>query len=201
MTTLMKIPGQAPPAGSTQPVHGPWQRSPMTTSERKQTMRHGILNLLLIVGACVPAIAGAQTPAFTDVFEHYEAIRQILIEDSTEGIAEHASAIATTVATLQRSFNPSAAQVRPDDGNAVRSLLPEIEARAELVASAADLATVRAELAELTKPLVRWHELVEGSRPVVAYCPMEKKAWLQPDEAIGNPYAPYMLRCGEVVQR
>jgi hypothetical protein len=30
---------------------------------------------------------------------------------------------------------------------------------------------------------------------------MEKKAWLQPDEAIGNPYDPTMLRCGEVVQR
>jgi len=83
----------------------------------------------------------------------------------------------------------------------VRPLLPEISEKATRVASASDLASVRGELAELTKPLVRWHELVEGSRPVVAYCPMEKKAWLQPDEAIGNPYAPYMLRCGEVVQR
>jgi hypothetical protein len=56
-------------------------------------------------------------------------------------------------------------------------------------------------MAELTKPLVRWHALLEGSRPVVAYCPMVKKAWLQPDGAIGNPYAPSMLGCGEVVQR
>ena len=47
----------------------------------------------------------------------------------------------------------------------------------------------------------RWHELVEGGKPVVAYCPMVEMAWLQPDEPIGNPYAPYMLRCGEVVQR
>jgi hypothetical protein len=30
---------------------------------------------------------------------------------------------------------------------------------------------------------------------------METKARLQPDGEIGNPYAPYMVRCGEVVQR
>jgi hypothetical protein len=29
----------------------------------------------------------------------------------------------------------------------------------------------------------------------------ERKSWLQPDEPIGNPYAPSMLRCGEVVAR
>ena len=50
-------------------------------------------------------------------------------------------------------------------------------------------------------PILFNHGLIEGDRPVVAYCPMEKKAWLQPYEPIGNPYAPYMLRCGEVVQR
>ena len=80
-------------------------------------------------------------------------------------------------------------------------MLPHIENRALEVAAAGDLEDVRIELAELTKPLVRWHELVEGSPTVVAYCSMVKKAWLQPDEAIGNPYAPQMLRCGEVVQR
>ncbi len=83
----------------------------------------------------------------------------------------------------------------------VKALLPEIENRATSGRRSSDLESVRNEMAELTKPLVRWHGLVEGSKPVVAYCPMVKKAWLQPDEAIGNPYAPYMLRCGEVVQR
>ena len=57
-------------------------------------------------------------------------------------------------------------------------------------------------LAELTKPLVRWHELIEGPRPVVAYCPMYKRSWLQPsgDLEIGNPYGG-MPRCGEIVSR
>ena len=84
---------------------------------------------------------------------------------------------------------------------AVKELLPLIEKQSMKVASAPDLPSIRAELAELTKPLVRYHALVQGSRPVVAYCPMEKRAWLQPDEPIGNPYAPHMLRCGDVVQR
>ena len=48
---------------------------------------------------------------------------------------------------------------------------------------------------------VRTDDPAPRDRPVVVYCPMEKKAWLQPDEAIGNPYVPSMLRCGEVVQR
>ena len=107
----------------------------------------------------------------------------------------------STAASLTADFSPSAAAVSSDDAAAVRALLPEISNLAMKVAAAADLDTVRNEVAEMTKPLVRWHELIEGPRPVVAYCPMVKKAWIQPDEAIGNPYAPYMLRCGEVVQR
>ena len=70
-----------------------------------------------------------------------------------------------------------------------------------MLAAAKDLDDARNALASLTKPLSRWQKLVNGPRPVVVYCPMEKKAWLQPDGPIGNPYAPSMLRCGEVVQR
>ena len=164
-------------------------------------MRHATLTFLFIATTLVSGISAAEETAFVSIVNDYEAIRQVLIDDSTEGIAGHARSIASTAASLTADFSPSAAAVSSDDAAAVRALLPEISNLAMKVAAAADLDTVRNEVAEMTKPLVRWHELIEGPRPVVAYCPMVKKAWIQPDEAIGNPYAPYMLRCGEVVQR
>lgn len=163
-------------------------------------MRYGILSAFLLINSLASADEGAKDTVFSDISGHYEAIRLVLIEDSTEGVAEHAEAIAYAAASLAANFSPAAAGVDSADAAAVKGLLPQIEVRASRVASAEALERIRDELAELTKPLVRWHALIEGSRPVVAYCPMVKKAWLQPDEAIGNPYAPTMLRCGEVVQ-
>ena len=164
-------------------------------------MKLAISSVILSIAVSVSGTPAAGASTFTDVVEHYEAIRQVLIEDSTEGIADHATAIADAAAALARDVDSTAAQIDAGDADALRGLLPEIAARASSVATADGLKSTREAVAELTKPLVRWHELVEGARPVVAYCPMVKKAWLQPDEAIGNPYAPYMLRCGEVVQR
>jgi Cu(I)/Ag(I) efflux system membrane fusion protein len=164
-------------------------------------MKRAILIAVLSIAASVFAMPTAAESTFADIFDHYEAIRQVLIEDATDGVAGHATAIADATAALARDFDATAAQIGTDDADAVRGWLPEIEARARAVASADGLEPTREAVAELTRPLVRWHELVEGGKPVVAYCPMVEKAWLQPDEAIGNPYAPYMLRCGEVVQR
>jgi hypothetical protein len=164
-------------------------------------MKFAIPILILLTTASVSAGSTTEEPVFSEVFSHYEAIRQVLIEDSTDGVASHARAIADVVSRLADDYSSAAAGVGVQDAKSVKAMLPEIVHGATRVAEADDLAAVRSELAELTKPLVRWHELVNGPRPVVAYCPMEKKAWLQPDEPVGNPYAPYMLRCGEVVQR
>jgi hypothetical protein len=164
-------------------------------------MKHGITLTLMLVAASSLSASAAHASVFDDVFGHYEAIRQALIADSTEGIEAHAHAISSAAAGLAGNFSATAAAVNDSDAETVKSLLPEIQKRAGDVAAAADLKDVRQEMAMLTQPLVRWHRLVEGSRPVVVYCPMERKAWLQPDEPVGNPYDPSMLRCGEVVQR
>jgi Cu(I)/Ag(I) efflux system membrane fusion protein len=164
-------------------------------------MKQGIVMLMMLGIALVSGTVSAQESAFSEIFDHYEAIRQVLIEDSTDGVTGHATAIADAAAALARDLDAEAAQVGADHADAVRGWLGEIETRARAVARAGGLEPAREALAELTKPLVRWHELVDGSKPVVAYCPMVEKAWLQPDEPIGNPYAPFMLRCGEVVQR
>lgn len=157
--------------------------------------------LAIFVAVLGSAGAAAADPAFSGISSQYEAIRQALIKDSTAGIREHAQAIQSIASRLSQDFSAASAGVAESDARAVRELLPEIIERSGALAVADGLAAVRTAFAELTMPLVRYHRLVQGARPVVAYCPMEKKSWLQPDEAIGNPYAPSMLRCGEIVQR
>ena len=159
-----------------------------------------VMTVLLTVGAAI-AVAAVEDTAFVEISQHYEAIRLALIKESTDSVAEHSAAIQNTARTLKANFSAEAAGVAAADAATVQDLLPEIIDRSGAVAAAKDLRSLRSAFAELTKPLARYHALVLGDRPVVAYCPMEKKAWLQPDEPIGNPYAPNMLRCGEVVAR
>jgi hypothetical protein len=163
-------------------------------------MKRQLTAMLILVG-CGTGLGAEEKNAFIAISGHYEAIRQVLMNDSTKEVSTHAQAIATIARDLRANFSAGSAGVADSDAQATIVLLPEISSKADELAAAGDIKTVRSALAELTKPLVRYHALVVGPRPVVAYCPMEKKAWLQPDEAIGNPYAPYMLRCGEVVQK
>jgi hypothetical protein len=164
-------------------------------------MRLGIKFAILLVAAFTIATDAAENTVFDEISGHYEAIRQALIKNTTDDIAAQAEAIAVAATSLADAFSVEAAGVGAGDTAAVKALLPEVYARAEKLAAADGLADTRQEFAALTQPLARWQKLVKGPRPIVAYCPMEKKAWLQPDEAIGNPYAPSMLRCGEVVQK
>ena len=75
-------------------------------------------------------------------------------------------------------------------------------AAADALAGGPGLADARNAFYDLSKGLVRWREGVQSARPVVAYCPRVKKAWLQPDGPIGNPYGgKAMPRCGSIVER
>ena len=89
-------------------------------------MRHAILTVLFLAITLVSGISTAEETAFDSIVSDYEAIRQVLIDDSTEGIADHARSIAMTAASLAADFSPSAAAVSADDADAVRALLPEI---------------------------------------------------------------------------
>jgi len=69
-------------------------------------------------------------------------------------------------------------------------------------AGAHDLAATRTAFGELSKPMVRYREMVSGDRPMVVYCPMAKKPWLQPKGEIGNPYfGQSMATCGTIVSK
>lgn len=162
---------------------------------------HLLFMATLMTLALAPAGSAEENHAFARISDRYEVIRQTLIKDSTDGMAAEAAAIERIAAGLAADFSAAAAGVGEDGADEVIELLPEIIERTRTLAAARGLKEVREALAELTKPLVRYHRLVQGQRPVVVYCSMEKKAWLQPDEPVGNPYAPYMLRCGDVVSK
>lgn len=161
------------------------------------------LILPLLVLSLASSVTAAGETAFDAVLEHYEPIRQALLEDSMAGVNDHGRAIATELRALEGDFSAERAGVSGEAAVVVRGQLDEMIAAADGVASATSLEAARDGLYALSKPLVRWRQgLSETGRPVVAYCPMYKRSWLQPsgDVEIGNPYGG-MPRCGEIVSK
>ena len=142
---------------------------------------------LAAVLAAVPAARAADDTPFPAMAEHYEAIWKALAGDGTDGVADHAAAIAELAETGDHPADAAEA-------------VAEIGEHAERLAEAGDLDAAREAFGELTKPLVRYRKAVGAERLEVAYCPMKKKAWLQPDGDIENPYyGSEMLACGDFV--
>lgn len=160
---------------------------------------HRILLLpLLALALLVGGAAGVSAAAADDlrvVLGHYEAVRQALLADRTAGVAGHAAAIEKTVRGLAAGAPGSR-----DAG--LQALLPEVAAAASRLAMAKDLKAARAAFGDLSNSLIRWREAAGGPGPVVVYCSMVKKSWLQPKGELGNPYyGQEMARCGEVVSK
>lgn len=150
--------------------------------------------------AAAGAWAGAPS-SFDAVMEHYEPIRNALINDSMDGVNSHGQAIAAELRALDADFNLDLAGVTGETAAVVEVKLTEMIAAADAIAVAASLDAARDGLYALSKPMVRWREGVsENDRPSVAYCPMHKRSWLQPGEEIGNPYG-NMPRCGSIVSK
>ncbi len=150
----------------------------------------------------LPFAAGAAETTFDEIYTHYDAMLKDLIADKVPDNKTHGKAIAAAAAELRESWSVEAAGVSADADGDVRTLLPEVEKAAAALAGASGLEAVREAFYELTKPLVRYHEAAvktEG-RPVVVYCPMAEKSWLQEKGGITNPYyGSSMLACGSVV--
>ncbi len=157
-----------------------------------------ICTFLVALSALGWSAAGS---TFNAVMEHYEPIRLALLEDSLEGVNAHGKAIATELRALDADFSAERAGASGEAAVVVEEQLDEMIAAADAIASAGSLEAARDGLYDLTKPMVRWRQgVAESGRPAVAYCPMHKRSWLQPDEEIGNPYGG-MPRCGEIVSR
>lgn len=162
--------------------------------------------LTLVLTAVAPAAFAEETTeaiGIHAILDHYEQIRTALVADTVEGTAEHAKAIEDGLATLHHHFDAGAAAVEAQSKVKALDLLGKMHLAATTMAKATqagNLDATRNAFYELSKPLVQYRELMTGEKPVVAYCPMEKKSWLQDDGAIGNPYAGQsMPTCGSVV--
>ncbi len=143
---------------------------------------------------------GPSVSTFAVVVAHYETARLALLEDRSDGVAEQGGAIATALRTLRADFSTEAAGVDVDQGDAARSLMDELIVAADALAAAEDLTASRDAFFALSKPLVRFRAIATGDRPIVGYCPMAKKSWLQPRGELGNPYHGLaMAECGVVV--
>ena len=158
--------------------------------------------LIFLIGFIPTALTCAsQTSSFEVVMQHYEPIRLALIEDSTEGVAQHGEAIASELKALQENFTVSRVGASNEAASVVKEKLPGMIISAQALAQAESLETVRSAFYELSKPMVRWREgVAQEGLPSVAYCSMHKKSWLQPGQQIGNPYGG-MPRCGQIVSK
>ena len=120
----------------------------------------------------------AASAAQTKLFEKYESVRQALIAGS--------------VADVQRTSKELADVARSEKQSAIAE-------RADALATAASLKGARDSFAMLSDELIRFRDARTGERPVVVYCSMEKKSWLQPKGKVSNPYVDASMRaCGEV---
>ncbi len=130
--------------------------------------------------AVMAAVAAPASAAVADgLAAPYLHIQVALANDSTDGVAEAARAIAAEAA---RMGEKAAA----------------IGAAAEAVAAAPDLASARDAFGPLSDALIAYGREVGFGELRLAYCPMVDKEWLQATSAIRNPfYGSMMLTCGE----
>ncbi len=144
-----------------------------------------LLTLWALALLTLAGIAGADSAAtFGELMKPYEDIRQALLHDTIDGVAEHAAAIS-----------------KKADEMADDEVMPKISGFARQLSEASDLESAREAFYELSKVMVQYRSKLGGEDlPVVAYCSMLKKSWLQPEGEIGNPYyGQSMAGCGEIV--
>jgi hypothetical protein len=159
--------------------------------------------LLIAALLVIPGIVRAGETDLTVYMEmsgHYDAIRLGLLADSTEGLAEHATALQQKAGSLLETFSAAKAGVPEAEASDTEATLQEIEAKAASLAATDDLVAAREDFFALTKPMARYRKLTSDDSTVVAYCSMAQKAWIQPEGDIGNPYlGQEMPTCGEVI--
>jgi len=167
-------------------------------------MRNTTICLLAALAAALLALPAdaAGGGGFAALAEDYETVRSALLHDTVEGVGPAARELAAEARSLAGDFSAARAGVPAAAAQEAKALLPKVASGARAVAAAKDLAAARAAFGELSAALIRLQELVPGSDLVVAYCPMAKASWLQPDDELGNPYmGQRMARCGSVTSR
>lgn len=140
-------------------------------------MRNRALFIIVaFVVAAAPLLANE-----TKIYSSYEAVRQALLKNSVPDVQKSADALASAARSEKQEL---------------------IAVQAESLAEASDIASARRVFAALSDNVIKFRAAGCCERPVVAYCPMEKKSWLQPaGTPIANPYLDGGMRtCGQLVK-
>ncbi len=130
-------------------------------------MRKTLLALALVLA--VPVLA--ETP----LFAKYETVRQGLLNQKLADVQSSAKELAAEATKVKNA---------------------DVTATAEAVAAAKDLKSARNAFAALSDQMIKVRNATEGERPMIGFCPMVNKSWLQAKGEIGNPYDPNMAMCG-----
>ena len=122
--------------------------------------------------------AAAAFASTNPVFTQYESARQALLKES--------------VADVQKAAKQLTTAAHGAGQHALAAKSAELE-------KATDITRARAAFGAVSDEVIKYRASVSGEKPVVAYCSMAKKSWLQPAGAISNPYFDGSMRgCGEV---
>jgi len=122
----------------------------------------------------------ASLPLFASptLFPSYESARQALLTGRVPQIQSAAATLAKNARAAKQNT---------------------VAARADALAKATTLPAAKTAFGALSDEMIRYRTAVKAKEPVVVYCSMEKKSWLQPKGTIVNPYVDASMRgCGEV---
>lgn len=138
---------------------------------------------MIRIAAMAAALAALAVPASAapadGLAAPYLHIQVALANDSTDGVAEAARAIAAEAAGMGEQA-------------------AAIGTAAEALADATDLQSARDAFGPLSDALIVYARDVGFGELRLAYCPMVDKEWLQATSEIRNPfYGSMMLTCGE----
>ena len=116
--------------------------------------------------------------ANTTLFPSYESARVALMTHNVPKIQSAAAALAKDARAAKQAA---------------------IAAKADALAKATSLPAAKTAFGALSDEMIRYRTVVKAKEPIVVYCSMEKKSWLQPKGAVVNPYVEAPMRgCGEV---
>ncbi len=145
-------------------------------------MKSSVLLVVSSVVLAATALVSTSSPEVAALVTPYLRIQTALAADSLDGVKADAAAVASAAGRL----GAEAAGIRTAAGELER---------------ATAIAPARAAFFKLSGALIAYAEQTKTPMGGVrkAYCPMEKKHWVQADGRIANPYAgKRMLRCGEL---
>jgi len=124
----------------------------------------------------------ASLPLFasTTLFPSYESARQALMTQNVPKIQSAAAALAKDARAAKQAA---------------------VAAKADALAKATSFPAAKSAFGALSDEMVRYRTAMKAKEPIVVYCSMEKKSWLQPKGTVVNPYVdPSMRSCGTVTQ-